>query len=267
MKKYISVCLAISLALVFASIAMAGTNPGTGIQGSKHDLSFVDASLMQAGDTRICIFCHTPHFAAKPANLNTTVGQPINYYPLWNHNTSVVTSYLTYTNGLVVDPTNPTNPMNLNATLDPNFALGPGGVSKLCLSCHDGSVAMNAYGNFNGNPDPGLNNAAKTMAGMPGGAGFIIGDNVTTPGTSDLSNHHPIGFSYMTAYNNDTGLNDPSTPINGNSAGLSIGDVLWGGNVECVSCHSVHNRDNDGSPFLWADDKTGSQLCLSCHYK
>ncbi len=251
MKKYISVCIAIGLVLAFGSIALAGVTPGSGIQGTKHDLSAANGLLTGSAETRICVFCHTPHFAAKASDLPASV----NYYPLWNHNLSTVTSYLTYTNGVLADPVNPANPVNLNADL----SAGPGGVSQLCLSCHDGSMAVNSYGYFENNPTKGANNILIQSIGGGAGAGFQIGAG------GDLSNHHPVGFNYDAVAAVDTGIFPSDTIMNG-SSGLPISAFLWNGNIECVSCHSVHNKGNDGYTFLWVDD-TNSQLCLSCHDK
>lgn len=252
MKKYILVCFAIGLVVAFASIAMAGVLPGSGIAGSKHDLS-TTGPLTTVGNTmtenRICVFCHTPHFAAKAGTADVT---GLDYYPLWNHALSVAT-YATYTNGGAADPTNPANPVNLNADL----SNGPGGVSKLCLSCHDGSVALNAYGVFQNNPTVGGNNFAITD--LTNGSSFQIGAG------GSLANHHPVGFNYDQVAAVDTGIYPSDTIMNG-SSGLPISSFLWYGNIECVSCHSVHNKGNDGYTFLWVDD-TGSQLCLSCHDK
>lgn len=47
--------------------------------------------------------------------------------------------------------------------------------------------------------------------------------------------------------------------------GLSSGDVkLYGGKVECPSCHNVHNPSN--RPFL-RKTNTNDALCLTCHIK
>jgi predicted CXXCH cytochrome family protein len=47
---------------------------------------------------------------------------------------------------------------------------------------------------------------------------------------------------------------------------MLVNDVLFGGKVECESCHDVHNTQNDGLKLLWVED-TGSNLCFSCHAK
>jgi hypothetical protein len=262
MKKYISVFLAIGLILACASIVMAGSNPGSGIANSLHDLSTAGlghAAIPTSTETRICVFCHTPHFSAKSGS-NTgpgenTIGNQVNYYPLWNHDLTQVVSYKTYTNGTE-------QPNSSSMLLDPSLLGQPGGVSRLCLSCHDGTVAVNAYGNFEGNP---TSSAGSTN--MPGS--YTIG------GGSDLSNHHPIGVDYYAAVSSGLALFDPDTTSLIGGTGLLVKDLLWNNKVECVSCHSVHNKGNEGTKFLWTCDDlngcltpvVGSQICLSCHDK
>ncbi len=251
MKKYISICLAIGLVLACASFAMAGVAPGSGIKDSLHDLSVTGAggiAVGQASETRICVFCHTPHHAARKTDM--VQGTQINYYPLWNHTLSTITSYASYTNGSDI-------PNSLAMQLNADLSAGPGGVSKLCLSCHDGSVAVNSYGTFDSNPTVGAGGIT-----MP--AGYQVGAG------GDLSNHHPVGFNYAAVQGVDDGIMDPSSSVG--TTGLTINDLLWNGNVECVSCHSVHNKGNEGFKFLWTYDDggpagTGSQICLTCHDK
>ena len=97
-----------TLLVAGASLASAGT-----IVGSAHDFSGQGWSGGQ-----ICVPCHTPHKA------NITVADA----PLWNHALTAATFTL------YSSPT-------LNATLTQ-----PGGGSKLCFSCHDGTVAINSFG-------------------------------------------------------------------------------------------------------------------------
>ena len=99
--------------LLFCSLTVTamGQNPQS-IVFTKHNLSVSGpGSLRASTEADICIFCHAPH--------NTTgVG------PLWNHALSAAT----YT---------PYSSSTLKATVGQ-----PTGASKLCLSCHDGTVAL-----------------------------------------------------------------------------------------------------------------------------
>jgi predicted CXXCH cytochrome family protein len=243
MKRSILAVLAIGVFLLLGTVAMAGTNPGTGIKGTAHDMSSGGLGAAYGNDVggldRICIYCHTPHHA------NPTI---TDYSPLWNHNYSTIASYQTYTN-----TTNGEIPGLINEQL--NAVIGqPGSVSKLCLGCHDGSVAVAAYGNFVA-VNPTHNNSGPTLAG----SSFQIG------ASGNLQNHHPIGFDYNAVALIDDEI-APSDTMFSNGSGMTIADVLWGNNLECSSCHDVHNTKNTGIKFTWIQD-TQSALCLTCHLK
>lgn len=200
--------------LGFAALpVMAGsiTDPG-----SPHDFS---NSGWTGGE--ICIACHTPH------NANAAVTDA----PLWNHNLS------TQVYSLYSSPT-------LNAT-----TAQPTGTSKLCLSCHDGTVAL----------DNSVNGTVMTGASAVGSDG--------------LSNDHPISFDYTTALASaDGALHDPSskTVTIGSGTDTKFGTIdatmLIGGQVQCATCHDVHNKFTDGAKLLRISN-AGSALCLTCHNK
>ena len=203
--------------------ALAGT-----IIGTKHDFS---ASGWSGNE--ICIVCHTPH------NSITTISTA----PLWNHEptTAVFNTYKSTT----MDST----------TSDPQ------GISRLCLSCHDGSVSYDAFSGAQDNP------LGPRMSGAP-----AVGRN------ADLTDDHPISMTYDTALSNvDKGLKDPATaPVTiGETGGKTrtgvVADLmLTAGMVECSSCHDVHNGFTvsglPGTPLLKVS-KTKSALCLTCHDK
>lgn len=186
------------------------------LSGSAHDFSGLGFSQGQ-----ICLPCHAPH------NTSTDVQD----VPMWNHAVSTAV-YNLYSSD----------------TLDAGSTAGslnqPSGRSKLCLSCHDGTIAIDAFG---GNP----------------GSQLISG--VNNLGT-DLSNDHPISFVYNTDLAlADGSLFDPSTTLSGlaGSAGTIDSDMLFGGRMECASCHDVHNKF--GQTSLLLKSNTASSLCLTCH--
>lgn len=191
--------------LLFAAHAGAAT-----MAGSDHDLSG-----RGWGTDQMCKFCHTPH------NSITSVGAA----PLWNH-TVTTSTYTPYTS-----PT-------LTATVGQ-----PGSYSKLCLSCHDGTIAIDS---FQGRT--GTNN-------ITGSA--LIGTN--------LSNDHPVGFTYNTALSTaDGGLRNPSSYTVATLGGTIQAKMLFADQLECASCHNVH--DPQYGNFLKMAN-TGSALCLACHNK
>lgn len=202
--------------LLATAPALAGT-----ITGSAHDFS---AQAWSGG--RICVACHAPH------KTDTSITDA----PLWNHANSTV-SYTLYSS-----PT-------MNATVTQ-----PGGGSKLCLSCHDGTVAVNSFGGVTGT----------TMISAANNVG------------SNLKASHPIGFTYNTALATSNGsLFDPATKTVTIGSGTqtktgSLNSVLlYGGKMECDSCHDVHNTFTVGSAGtgLVKVDQAGSKVCLACHNK
>ncbi len=209
MKK---VLFTMGVAAVVTAIMSLGTTSFAGIVGSAHDFS---AEAWSGG--RICIVCHTPH------NADTSISEA----PLWNHELTTATFTL------YSSPT-------LDATLGQ-----PGGASKLCLSCHDGTVAIDSFGGATGTE-------------------FITGAALL--GT-DLANDHPISFTYDTALATQDGeLFDPATAPSG-LGGTIDDDMLFEDMMQCASCHDVHNTVSEGNQKLLVIDNTGSLLCLTCHDK
>ena len=279
MKKLFVLALVVALSmLVGSSIALAAdgtqndsvnnfaTTAGTGINGTVHDLGTshngINYVAMNPADplTRICIFCHAPHntirLSTAPGGTGPQANAAFNYLPLWNHTlTANFGSYTMYENG----PGAPqVGPKASQAILQ--GMTQPGGVSLLCLSCHDGSVSVNSYGNTD-QPSYSRSSGGPTM-----GAGYIIGkDNY-------LGNHHPIGFDY------DQVISDGDTQIRSadvatfTSATDFVRNHLFSGTngnskyMECATCHAVHNTGNTGESLLWRSD-TNSRMCLTCHIK
>lgn len=216
MTNIAHVLMAMAGSTLLASQASAGT-----ITGSKHDFT---ASAWSGG--RICVACHTPHQS------NTTVADA----PLWSHTNSTA-AYTLYSS-----PT-------LNATITQ-----PGGGSKLCLSCHDGTVAVNSFG------------------GVTGTTMISSANNLGT----NLKSSHPVGFTYNTALaTTDGSLHDPATKTVtiGSGTQTKTGTInavlLYGGKMECGSCHDVHNTFTVGAAGtgLVKVDQAGSKICLACHNK
>ena len=185
------------------------------IAGSAHDFT-----LTAWAGGEICLPCHTPHNAKQGVD---------NLVPLWNHDVTA-TVFTLYTS-----PT---------GTLDAVGLGQPAGVSKACLSCHDGTVGLDAYG---------TNVPVPTM--------IAANRNLGT----DLSNDHPISFTYNTALATADGeLFDPAVALSG-LGGTIQNDMLFADQLECGSCHDVHNTP--GNPTLLRINNAASALCLTCHDK
>ncbi len=194
------------------------------IVGSKHDFS----ALGWAGG-EICKPCHTPH------NADTTVTDS----PLWNHEVTTAT-FSVYNN-------------SRSATMDATVGQ-PSGASKLCLSCHDGTVALDSYGGATG---------ATLIGAVPANLG------------TELHDDHPISFVYDTTLANADGeLTDPSADndLDASTVKRTAGNValpLFGSNntLECATCHDVHNSELGISSYLLRETPNGSAICLNCHQK
>lgn len=210
-------CLIRGLGAALLLIGTGGSLAGT-LAGSAHDFS----GQGWAGG-QICLPCHTPHRS------NIAVADA----PLWNH---ALTS-ATFT--LYTSPT-------LNATMTQ-----PGGGSKLCFSCHDGTVAINSFGGTTG--------------------ATVIAD--TAKVGPDLRSEHPIGFVFDTALATaDGSLKNPATTAVTIGAGAQAktgtiaSTLLYGGKMECASCHDVHNTFTNGTKLLKVTS-AGSAICTTCHAK
>ncbi len=228
----------------------AGWAPGTGIKGTSHDLTRAGGkgSIYNNDDAldRLCVFCHAPHHTYRP-DVN---GGGLDYYPLWNHDITTQ-NYTPYDNGLMAAIGDQSHQFNGQDT----WGTGqPGGVSRLCLSCHDGTVAVNAYGNFAYSLTRGAGDKYINAANNR----FWIGEG------GDLRNHHPIGFDYADVASKDDEIAPPSAPMG--TTGYTISQLLWNGKMECTTCHDVHNTKNQGEKFTWVQD-INSQFCFQCHLK
>jgi len=210
MRKRRSVARALALGLLASGLATPlEAQTASDLTNTKHNLSVSGPGPIRAlTETRICVFCHTPHNAT-----------PLS--PLWNKELEpqVYTVY-----------TSPT----LRAGLLPQ----PSGPTKLCLSCHDGTIAMGSVVN----PAGGF-----VMAG----GGTLPSDSLSNLG-QDLSGHHPVSFRYSAALPNPQLASSPPP------------DLVFGGEDElhCTTCHDPH--DDSNGRFL-AKDNRYSALCTSCH--
>lgn len=212
--------VAFGATVIGLALLLPATEPSAAITGSAHDFSAYGWS-----GGRVCIVCHTPHGADK------TVADA----PLWNHAVTTAT-YSLYSGS-----------STLNATLGQ-----PTGVSKLCLSCHDGTVAIDSYG---------------------GNTGTTTVDTINTAANvgTDLADDHPISFTYDSALAAADGeLVDPAADGDSdpNTVGLAAPYLpLYNGNMQCASCHDVHNTVSAGNPSLLLKTTAGSAICLTCHQK
>ena len=194
-----------------------------GIGNTKHNLSISGPGTYKAtSESQLCIYCHYPHNANPAA-------------PLWNHTLSSAT-YTPYS----------------SLTLAAAAPGQPTGSSKLCLSCHDGTVAL---GSVHNRP---FGAGSGTITGL---TGFLIGEaNLGT----NLRDDHPISFTY------DVSL-VAANPELVSPALLSAGKIKPDSNnqLQCTSCHEPHSDINPKFMHTAYKDGAGygSPLCKTCHNK
>ena len=182
------------------------------IVDSLHNLSVSGPGTVKAtGESEICIFCHTPHGARSDVAY------------LWNRRdtTTVYTPYISST---------------LKATVGQ-----PTGSSRLCLSCHDGTIAPGAV--------------ISRSAEIPFGASMA--GRSSNLGTN-LADDHPVSFDYIAA------AAMPNSQLKAATSLPSKVRLDADGQMQCTACHNPHN-DQYGKFLVMSG--IGGALCISCHQK
>ena len=233
MKKALIGLLAVALVAGMSSLVFA-EGSGTGIVGSPHDFS---SATWNQRSGELCRTCHVPHDHGRTLAVQTGIESS---GLLWNHKLSDVV-YTLYS----------------SATL--NGAIGqPTGTAKMCLGCHDGSVALEAM------DSKAAGGHSTTTYIQTNDAGFQVPG--TGMGGTSLQGTHPISVVYDSAA-------DPGLKATTNSIGTSgtIASLLDGGKVQCSTCHDVHDSLGEavgGTHLLRVSNTaTPSGLCLACHIK
>ena len=218
MSRFIVITVVLAL---LACPLLRGSAGAISVVGSLHDLRKYDSSGTEG---RVCIFCHTPHHA--------TLLQDTQYTgPLWNRDE----------NNVLVNPNYYTSYASSTIVASQGKAVGqPQGASRLCLSCHDGTIAL-ASANTHG---IGITIPPITGTGLLG---------------TNLSADHPVSIEY--------GLKpgeyvDAATVTGTTRVKLpKRGGVSY---VECTSCHDPH--DNQYSNFMVVNTAAQNDaLCTICH--
>ena len=235
MKK-ITILTAIAGLTLGASLAYGYTVDGGGVVGSKHDMNELSGAAPDSLG-RVCAFCHTPHHKLEATELD--------YNPLWSHTINVDTSFASY------------ETVTFNSTIAGDPLAGP---SRLCMSCHDGVIAVDQH----------YGNVGTALTGKITADGF--GD-IAVGKFSDLSNDHPIGFDLTGIHGKDAGIRanllaPANTALNTKEIAATLGFNNGKGQLlmTCASCHDVHNRDNVDTAFLY-EKQLDSQFCVMCHDK
>lgn len=282
--------VAAGLGFISQANAQAVTNNAatysTGIFGTKHNLGNKNSTgtASTSATDQVCVFCHTPHAASSSGPKGV---------PLWNKKTPDPTTYTVYTSDTLSstaslqDGTNPT-------------------LSVACLSCHDGSLALdtviykpamggiNANGATMGGTWSGVGNGVDANGFMKADANgmYLIGKNLTTM--------HPVGMRYPNMANPPSGFVTNTEIVqaslaNASAAGTSAakyyvdssgmpGSKATSGQYNRYQLRLfVRNSDTYAAPYVecaschdphmpdWDSflrvPVAGSAICLSCHMK
>lgn len=198
-------------ALLVITLGSGRTCAQDSVRETAHNLSIGGPGAVRAeSESQVCIFCHAPH--------NTS-----GLRPLWNREMPVGSYRIYESSTLDAQPGQPT------------------GTSKLCLSCHDGTIAMGSV----------LSRVERIrMAG-----GDFIPAGLSNLGT-DLSDDHPISFYYT------TGVAAADRQLAAPTALHPNVKLDQTGQLQCTTCHDPH-RNTFGN-FLVMTDEFGA-LCTTCH--
>jgi len=173
-------------------------------------------------EERVCVFCHSPHHAFSDG-------------PLWSREIDTNALYTPY----------------FSTTLNPKHLRPdqPLGASRLCLSCHDGTIAIGK-----------LTRSFSLDEAMPAAATYTA-PSININLGRNLADDHPISFPYF--YEPGGELEDPELlPAKG--IRLSPGNFL-----ECTGCHNPHDNSNDNFLVInnIPEENPGTPLCIACHRK
>lgn len=249
----VTACLLIGLSQTAISAGIIA-DPVIGINdpimGSKHDFTGLNERAGVAAMSGVafsdygnpCVYCHLP-----PEEADTST-EPLGGIDGWNRFAPPADQYTTYQ----------------SSTLDAQLRT-PGSISLLCLSCHDGTMAMDMVlfkpSSFREEDDIALHMRMSSDDDLTSCGrchnGFTAHDIAPKVLGTDLSNDHPISLQYA-------GLNwkDKDFKLPEQAVGFDNGVRLYNGDVECASCHDVHNSTNELLLTVRREI-----LCETCHTK
>ena len=200
--------------IVLALTPLAVYAQGT-IEGSRHDLSVRGSGPVKAtSEKQVCLFCHATHIEDSDSP-----------HPLWNQQLSTVTAYVPYTSSTYRQSDNQISTR-----------------SKLCLSCHDGTVAIgHTY----------ASGKIAVQGALPSADDF----------GADLSRAHPFGFTMPAVDDGEIKLSLTTSPPLIPDPAVKLFD----NKIECVTCHNPHTPNLDTAVQFMVRSNNNSALCTACH--
>ncbi len=209
-------CAAVAL-LFFAAAAAAQQ---TSVRTTLHNLSASGpGDIRSTTETEICKFCHIPHHAVAPE-------------PLWGHRL-------------------PQAQYDVPSLARNAPSPQPDGSSRLCLSCHDGTVAL---GDIGGKQPIAMGGTGRFSSGRRGYLG------------TDLSGSHPISFVVADDRAADAAADIAVKPLAAIRADRQV-RLDKNGKMQCTTCHDPHADpyyDPGRVPHFLVKPNT-AELCLTCH--
>jgi len=244
-KSYKSILVVICIFFAAITTAVGGT-----ILGTKHDFTGLNKRAGVVAMPTVafsdygtpCVYCHIP---PDSENRDSAAQGGIEG---WNRFVPATNSYNLYD----------------SRTLE-NKVKAPSPISLLCLSCHDGTMAVDMTvfkpNGWRSSEDAALhlriNGADDLMSCGKCHNGYRAHNIAIKHIGTDLTNDHPISMNYAGTNDKDPDFRNPDGPY-----GFDNGVKLYEDKVECASCHNVHNPDVD----LLLRTRA-SRLCETCHIK
>ncbi len=243
--KTLRVVLVVMMALVvLSSLSFARVDKALIINGP-HDLRATGQGGTDTGvagpSYALCNYCHVAHkFAgdAQYGGLGTNGPAQL----LWNHTLSSSTAYTVYNSWTMQNK----DIQSLQTTSNPNADLN--NPSVMCMSCHDGTVALNS-----------------TYTGTIGSNGTLAAGFTINP--ADANKTHPVNFTYDATLAANAGMRVPAGTqgVDANTGNAVV--PLFGGKMQCATCHEPHTNThllfrNFGAVYSGV---TNGSWCLYCH--
>jgi len=272
------VFLAMLMLVAISATGWAQNNASkASILGSPHDFTnssyeftgTASGSTAAAAVTNTCFFCHIIHKTNTNGSGVASSETLAPGYMLWNHQLSSKTSYGVYSSdtfSAALAAAGDNAPTDLGGS---NNISAPT-VSNLCLSCHDGTVAIAQFyeGGF----------------GLPSNGSYWYNGHGTLPGSTtmytgmqidDLTKSHPVHFQYTANLATAAQLKAPATnglSVDGNGAVPLYGAA--GFYMECTTCHDPHNGNTLAKGTVYpfarlalqnAENAAAGGYCTYCH--
>jgi len=243
MKTGRTIGLVLLMVAIVTSMSFATKPSKSNIINSAHDLRAGFATYGYNAYA-LCNYCHIAHKVSAstyPANIG-----PL----LWNHGLSAVTSYGVYTSDIFQSygtDISDLGPLNTGAYV----------TSNLCLSCHDGTIAIASFYDYD---DATTLNGKLYYDPQDSGTGILGMPSYAT--IRDLTNTHPVNFTYYNAaWIPQAGVLAPAALWSVDGAGVV---PLENGKMQCWTCHDAHN----GTDPIFAQNfptQASGTFCTYCH--